>query len=152
MVHDGDTYFERCFGADYDPRVTPEQKEGCWAAWTAHYTKHQPAHRVDYALARIEAIQSGEHAPTLPGLGSGAVKVETAQVDDERASAETASSNSGSSLLMPMTASDAGPVPNGCLHFCNQYESRCNASCPGGNTACRLSCERERAFCLNGCH
>jgi hypothetical protein len=150
MVHEGDTYFERCYGADFDVRVPQEKKELCWQAWLAHYTKHQPAHRVDYALGRIEALQSGEPAPFLPGLVRGALT--PGELRSELDAAVSAASNTGSLLLAPISAPDASSVPNGCSDFCSEYERRCNADCPTANEVCTAGCQRERAICLNGCH
>ena len=161
MVHEGDTYFERCYGADFDVRVPQEKKELCWQAWLAHYTKHQPAHRVDYALGRIEALSSGEPPPFLPGLVRGALRPD--QIRSELDAAVAASSNTSSMLLAPISAADASAVPRGCAHFCSEYERRCNADCPAAVEArgsareqrsdtCMAGCERERAICLNGCY
>lgn len=151
MVHDGDTYFERCYGADFDERYPQAQKEACWQAWLAHYTKHQPAHRVDYALRRIEALQNGEPAPELPGLVSGALSHN--QVVAELREVDAAVSNTGSGLLASTDAqADGGGIPNGCLHFCNEYEAACSARCQGTSPACFVGCERERDICLHGCH
>lgn len=141
LVHEGDRYFERCYGADFDTAIAREQKEACWQAWLTYYTKQQPAHRVDFALARIEALQNGEPPPTLPGLG-----------EAQQPAPRDASVNQQNAVLLATMAADAGPVPNGCLHFCNEYESGCNARCVHGSLACSANCERERALCLNGCY
>lgn len=139
-MHDGDRYFEHCYGADFDPRVTPRQKEACWQAWIAHYTRHQPPPRVDYALRRVEAFQDGEPAPALPGLSPAA----RPPVDDRKLA----------SLVHTADYGDAGgaEVPNGCLEACGNYEARCVAACPADNTSCRHGCTRERSICLGGCH
>jgi len=150
MIHDGDTYFEQCYGADFDARVSREHKEGCWQAWIAHYTRHQPAHRVDYAMRRIEALQNGEPPPVLPGLVSGALS--SGEVRAELAAVDAAAGNTGSSLIEPTIERDGGPVPNGCLSYCNTYEGQCLSRCVSGNVACRQTCERERALCLHGCY
>ena len=149
MVHDGDKYFEHCYGADFDPRVAQDQKELCWQAWIAHYTKHQPSHRIDYALSRVEALQNGEPPPALPGLVRGALT--PAEVRSELDAAAAAASNTSAALLSP-TSADGGNVPNGCMHFCDQYDARCRARCTGLGPKCPDTCERERAVCLNGCY
>jgi hypothetical protein len=151
MVHDGDVYFERCYGADYDARYPAGQKEACWQAWLAHYTKHQPAHRVDYALRRIEALQNGEPAPELPGLGNGGLT--QGQLVAEVQDIDAGVSNNGSALLAPRTeVADGGGIPNGCLHYCDEYEAACSSRCQGTSPACFSGCERERAICLHACH
>jgi hypothetical protein len=149
LVHEGDRYFERCYGADFDARVDPTKKEACWQAWMTYYTKHQPAHRVDYALGRIESLQNGDPLPTLPGMVHSEQSPEA--LAKEISEADAAASNTGAEVMVTLTP-DAGPVPNGCVHFCNEYESSCNARCNRGSLACSANCERERGLCLNGCY
>ena len=149
-MHDGDKYFEHCYAADFKPHVKPADREACWGAWVAHYTRHQPAHRVDYAMLRIEALQSGEPPPSLPQLTEGP-RSET-QVQSELAEVDAAATNTSSGLLTALMDGDAGPVPNGCLNFCNEYEARCRTGCTGRSVECQNGCERERAVCLQGCH
>lgn len=150
-MHDGDLYFERCYGADFDRRVDPTKKEACWQAWLGHYTRHQPAHRVDYAMRRIEALQAGEALPTLPGMAG-------AQGDQVPVDATLLAMVGGGAprLATPRVDGDSGTVvhavPNGCLDACNKYESTCVSECPGGGVNCRNGCSRERAICLGGCH
>jgi hypothetical protein len=145
LVHEGDRYFERCYGADFDAKVDGTQKEACWQAWITYYTKHQPAHRVDYALARIESLQNGDRFPALPGL--------VPQPQPAQALAkEAADAGAEVSATVPVSVPDASLVPRGCLHFCNEYESSCNARCDRGSLACSANCERERGLCLRGCY
>ncbi len=147
-MHEGDRYFERCYGADFDARISPELAEACWQAWIAHYTKHQPAHRVDYALRRIEALQNGEPPPSLPELPSaGAGNAELASGVDAAVAIVGAPGMSESPV-----ADDAGEVPNGCLRACSDYEARCRADCPDAGGECELGCGREREVCLHGCY
>jgi hypothetical protein len=144
LVHDGDRYFEHCYGADFDPRLAVGQKEACWQAWIAHYTRHQPTQRVDYALRRVEAFQSGEPALALPGLATSA---QTAAADGKLASL-VHNADYGSS-----GDTDGGPGSNGCVEACSAYETRCLDACPEAEQAnCRLGCTRERSICLGGCH
>jgi hypothetical protein len=148
IVHEGDRYFEHCYGADFDRRVTPAQNEACWQAWLAHYTRYQPAHRVDYAMRRMEALQAGEPALKLPGLTRNAHP----EVEPEhQALLETAQTGAPPKLAMKTGDAGAPAIPNGCTDTCNAYEARCIAECPG-EVACRHGCTRERAICLGGCH
>jgi hypothetical protein len=149
LVHDSNRYFEHCYGADFEPSVAAGQKEACWQAWIAHYTRHQPANRVDYAMRRIEALQSGEPLLALPGMPNAG-----------GAAAPVAQPLPAGPTGMPPTATaaadhgDAGPddIPNGCLEACNAYEGRCVSQCPAETANCRIGCTRERAICLGGCH
>jgi hypothetical protein len=150
MMHEGDVYFERCYGADFASEFGVQQKEACWQAWVAHYTKHQPAHRVDYALGRIESLQNGERPPELPGLLRGALPPQ--EVARELDAAAAAASDTSAALLSPLMQGDGGVVPNGCAHYCGEFEQQCRARCLSAGRACDEGCERERAVCLNGCH
>jgi hypothetical protein len=149
IVHDGDRYFERCYGADFDRRVSAELNEACWQAWLAHYSRYQPAHRVDYAMRRTEALQGGEPALKLPGLSRGA---ESDVAPEQQALLETA--QAGAPPKLDLKTSDAGAplIPNGCLAACDSFEARCASECPDQRVECRHGCSRERAICLGGCH
>jgi hypothetical protein len=149
LVHDGNRYFEHCYGADFNPRVTPIQKEACWQAWIAHYTRHQSAQRVDYALRRIEALQSGAEPPSLPGVTASRPAVLAA---DEAHLANLTHGMTPPGSTLPAPEAGAEEIPNGCLEACNTYERRCLSECPERNVNCMQRCTRERAICLGGCH
>lgn len=70
MVHQSDTYFEHCHGADLDPRLRVEQKHACWSAWLDHYAEGQAPDRVRYAEERCAALAAGEQLPPLPGTSA----------------------------------------------------------------------------------
>jgi hypothetical protein len=151
ILHQGNRYFEQCYGADFDRRVTATQNEACWSAWLAHYTRHQPALRVDYAMRRVEALQAGEPALRLPGLQ----RSETAVGLAPEQQALLATAQQGNQPKAEGTAlADAGVVsiPNGCLDTCNSYEGRCLSECASDNVDCRHGCTRERAICLGACY
>jgi hypothetical protein len=140
-VHEGNRYFEHCYGADFDPRLKPAQNLACWQAWVAHYNRFQPAQRVDYAMRRVEALEAGEPPLRLPGLGDSAGN----QVPPAPA---TALQISGTA--QGQTA--AATIPNGCLEACNAYEGQCVRECEPNAGTCRPGCNRERAICLAGCY
>lgn len=145
-MHEGDVYFERCYGAEFDPRVSHDQREACWEAWLAYYTKAQPAHRVDYALRRTEALQNGESSPALPGLAP--ERAAQGGVDAGPSSAHGFSESAYDRVL----DGDAGAIPNGCGPACEAHERRCGARCPSESHDCQLGCQQERALCMNGCY
>lgn len=154
MVHDGDTYFERCYAADFDPRLSEAKKEGCWQAWLSFYTRHQPAHRVDYALRRIEALQNGEPSPELPG----SVVTAVAEAPWPASATDGAIAPADAPLTVPALSTtstmegDGGAVLRGCQQYCRQYESACNARCHEGTLTCWHGCEAEKTICLRGCY
>lgn len=149
LVNDGDRYFEQCYGADFSPTVEARRKEECWQAWLAHYTRYQPAHRIDYAMRRVESLQQGDPAPGLPGL--------TSSSQQAQASADAQVALEGVVPLDPAipAVTETVPkvdIPNGCLEACNRFESQCVAQCPADSVNCRNGCTRDRAICLGGCH
>lgn len=149
MVHEGNGYFEKCYGADFSPQRSDAEREACWNAWLAHYTRHQPAHRIDYAMRRVEALQAGEPALGLPGLSPSpppfvlSAGSEAVTVQGPRAGAEAATR---------LQTSEAPQVENGCESMCRIYEARCLVPCPERSGACADGCEREKAICLGGCY
>lgn len=147
MVHAGDRYFEQCYGADFSPSVEPLKKEACWQAWLAHYTRYQPAHRIDYAMRRVEALQGGELGPTLPGMTHDA-----AQLDVDAQVALESVVPLDPAIPAVVAANPEVEVPNGCLSACNLFEAKCIEQCPVESTNCRNGCARDRAICLGGCH
>ena len=148
MVHDGNRYFERCYGADFNPKIKETDKELCWQAWLAHYTRHQPALRVDYAMRRVEALSGGEPPLSLPSISADVGVTQTGP----QTSAELTSLHGAQDTGDEPADTDAEPVPNGCLSACNHFEHACIARCPENGTSCRRNCTRERAICLAGCH
>lgn len=151
ILHQGNRYFEHCYGADFDRRVTSAQNEACWTAWLAHYTRHQPAHRVDYAMRRVEALQAGEPALRLPGLQSSGASVGLGP--EQQALLETAQQgNQPKSDTAPPANAAKVTIANGCLETCNGYEGRCLGECESSNVSCRHDCTRERAICLGACY
>lgn len=143
-MHQGNRYFEHCYGADFDRRVTPAQREACWTAWLAHYTRHQPAHRIDYAMQRVEALQAGEPALSLPGLPQPGTSTGAPQA------AQAAQPAPG--LGIATMEANAPSIPNGCLEACNAYEGHCLRACDTSSVRCRQGCTRERAICLGSCY
>ncbi len=151
MVHQGNGYFENCYAADYNPKLQESQREACWNAWLAHYTRHQPAHRIDYALRRVEALEAGEPALGMPGLN-----------EPEQQVAPTATSpatlvtlqgpRAGAEAATQLDPSAETSVAHGCAGMCEAYQNRCMTRCQESLGACAKGCEHEKAICLGGCY
>jgi hypothetical protein len=160
MVHDGNVYFERCYGAEFDARISPRQREACWSAWLAHYTRHQPAERIDYAMRRVEAIQAGDQTLKLPGFAGGETPAPAdpsqVRVDMRRArvGSEVPTVEARGSAREQNTDEQhpADGVPNGCGAVCGETGSHCEAGCPADSSDCRRLCVREKEICLRGCY
>ena len=151
MVHDGNVYFEHCYGADFEAKVSDANREACWNAWLAHYTRHQPAHRIDYAMRRVEALQAAEPGMSLPGIPNhGAAEPVSADpaadvtLEGPKAGAETAT-------LLEHSADSSG-IPHGCASACTTLEQACDARCHADTEGCHEGCAAERATCLGGCY
>jgi hypothetical protein len=148
MVHDGNVYFEHCYGSDFEPKVADSDREACWNAWLAHYTRHQAAHRIDYAMRRVESLQSAEPGLALPGIPNPGAP-ETIPPDPEgditlmgpRAGAEAAT-----------VLENSAEIPHGCTAACGALEQACDARCPADASTCHKGCATERATCLGGCY
>jgi hypothetical protein len=135
LVADGDRQFERCYGTDFEVRAADVDREVCWSTWLAHHTRHQPASKVDFALARVEALTVGETLAPLPGMG-GAL--------DEGTSAPPP-------RAAPDHPIDAG-LPTGCEPACDRAVQACETRCVARDLACQRVCATDRARCLDGCH
>jgi hypothetical protein len=151
MVHTGNVYFERCYGAEFDDKVSPEEREACWNAWLADYTRHQPAHRIDYAMRRLEGIQAGDGTLRLPGISAGPTSAPTDPTIDERMKLRTARVGADVATL-ERRESDAGGIPHGCDSVCREYAQRCQQQCPPEAPDCSALCIRDGAICSQGCY
>ncbi len=151
MVHEGNGYFENCYAADFNPKVDQTQREACWNAWLAHYTRHQSAHRIDYAMRRVEALQAGEPSLQLPGLP---------QVGGQLPSVTSSGSElvtlqgprAGAEAATRLQASASSSVAHGCTGLCDAYQARCLTSCTERVGACVEGCEREKSICRGACY
>jgi hypothetical protein len=142
VVAEGDHYFEQCYGRDFEPIADDRAREACWESWLAHYTRHQPASRVDYALRRVEDLQSGVPLAQLPGVG--------APMPDQQQAIDSEGAPDPAEVTAPVGAPRA--LPKGCEPACDAYTARCEAQCTADAHDCRPMCERERKRCLSGCH
>ena len=149
MVHEGNVYFEDCYGADFNPRIRDADREACWNAWLAHYTRHQPAHRIDYALRRVEALQAGEPPLVLPGISEDGA---TAVIDPNADGLVTLQGPRAGAEANTILEHDAAPVAHGCGQACGGVETQCLARCASTDLACRDGCALDRSTCLGGCY
>lgn len=154
-------YFERCYAADFDPRVPLVEKQACWAAWQEHYTIGQPEDRTEYASERLDALRHGESVPHLPGLPAAALGPRS----------ETQMTASSEETLIPVEEDPAtaavprrrsrrerhpDPVPRTSNAICAvaacEAEWRgCLDDCPARSAPCETACEIELQACARGC-
>ncbi len=152
MVHDGNVYFEQCYGAEFNQRVSPELREACWMAWLANYTRHQPAHRIDYAMRRVEAIQTGDQTLFLPGVSGGVSRPPIDSHVAVKARAYQAHLGANVATTVQQEGQDAATPPHGCEASCENLQAECNTTCPPDAPPCQALCKRDAAICRRGCY
>ena len=170
MVHRSRAYFERCYAADFDPRVRRTERHACWVAWLDHYTAAQPRERIMYARERV-AAQSGDAAALLmPGVEVAAPSPSgepaplpgppAARARDEAPaapSADGAVSAARPARLEPSIPPPPRPaVPRrgspACAPICEPRFVACVERCPSASPeACRDACTAEHRACGNAC-
>lgn len=165
-VQRSQVYFERCYAADFDPRIPLAEKHACWTAWREHYTIGEADDRARYARERLYALEHGESVPRLPGLPEAAlgprrvtpVMVAStpeappeaeppASVDEERPPARERRRRRHRQP-MPRTTNPA------CASTaCEPAWRRCMEACPEHDEGdgCQNACEIELQSCARGC-
>jgi hypothetical protein len=136
MVHQGNAFFEHCYGADNNSEVSDADRESCWGAWLAHYTREQAGERVDYAMRRVEALQMGGNL--------GFETPESYPAEDPV--------TSKNSLQAFATSDPDRVIPHGCSATCQQLRARCQGPCPDDSDPCIESCKADERTCLGGCY
>ncbi|MBW2159293.1 MAG: hypothetical protein JRH14_04905 [Deltaproteobacteria bacterium] len=59
-------YYEQCYGADFDPSVTPDQRRSCWSHWLAEQSENQPPELIRYANMRLQQLAVDASTRPLP--------------------------------------------------------------------------------------
>lgn len=153
IVYQGNAAFEYCYAAEQKPKVTLAQREACWSAWLAHYTRHQDLNRVDYALRRQEALQMGDPTPPPPAIASSAGSEGPADpatlgfgVTDEGDPIRSPNS------MKPYAVEGDNSAKTGCLVTCEQLSVECIHACQPGFEPCLETCKADQRICLGGCY
>ncbi|MCA9535850.1 MAG: hypothetical protein KC593_19325 [Myxococcales bacterium] len=172
MIHESDTYYERCYAADVDPGISVELRRECWARWLEHYTPGQPPDRVAHARSRHAELEAGVTAPPLPGTV-------VAEVLEPEPSATPTEGDAGVGAVEAATegapvaadGSDTGvprpdspevraayhsppPVTNttACDPLCRVGWDDCIPRCDDRTRACRAACQAQYRACQAGCY
>jgi hypothetical protein len=124
-------YYEQCYGADYDPAVTPDQRRDCWTEWLEAHSAEQPPERVRYAKMRLGQLGIDGSTRPLPAA----------------------------ILPAPLpTYAHEYPRPppgeyqmSGCNPLCNDRWASCNSHCEMKDKTCVAACESEFRVCVDGC-
>jgi hypothetical protein len=122
--------YEQCYGADFNPEVTLEQRERCWRDWLAEKAQGDPPERVRYAEMRLSQLARGEGTRPLP--------------DPE---AEPPPSYEHEYPRSP----PAEYPTSGCTPLCNDGWAECNSHCEMKDEDCVMACEAAYRICIGGC-
>ena len=63
-VYEADVTFEHCYAIDDRADAPLAQKRDCWQTWRSRYAVGQSRDKLEYALARAEALSRGTSSPT----------------------------------------------------------------------------------------
>lgn len=147
-------YFERCYAADFDPRIPGTEKHACWDAWLEHYAAHQPRERVEYARERSRGLARGRAVAPLPGIpeaamgptGAASVAAASAGGDEADESRWPPPRERRYRRQLPRTSN-----PTCAAAACEAPWRDCLAACED-RPACRNACTVELRACARGCY
>jgi hypothetical protein len=122
--------YEQCYGADYDPIVTLEQRRSCWRAWLRDRVENDPPERVRYAEMRLAQL-------TLDGG--------TRPLPDPMAEPPPIYEHE-----YPRSPPSEYPT-SGCTPLCNDHWAQCTSHCEMKNKDCTMACEAAYRICEGGC-
>jgi hypothetical protein len=71
-IYESNLRFEHCYRLDYDQTIAPSHRHACWVDWVDRFAKGQTRDRVEYAVRRIAAIDSGDGAALTLHVGENA--------------------------------------------------------------------------------
>jgi len=173
MIHESDTYYERCYAADVDPQITMDTRRECWALWLEHYTTGEPPERVAHARSRLAALEAGEAAPALPGspppVEAGASDAGVADLslldgatpEPPLDGAVAAATDAGPVGPLPPTAPEVraayrSPPPvtvtTACDPVCLAGWEECIPRCDDRTRSCRSACQARYRSCQAACY
>jgi hypothetical protein len=122
--------YEQCYGADYDPSVTADQRRDCWSRWLEERAQNQPPERIRYAQMRLGQLAVDGSARPLP-------------TEDPEP--------------LPAYEHEYPRAPPGeyqtspCNPLCNDWWASCNRHCEMKDKSCVAACESEYRVCVDGC-
>jgi hypothetical protein len=146
MIHESDSYFERCFSADVDPEIDVETRHACWAQWLEHYTPGQPPDRVSYARSRLRALEAGEVAPSLPdpdGAQPNPQATDSETLDPSGPDAPEVRAGYRAPPVMSVTTACDPICLNGweaCIPGCDDRTRDCRSACLARFRSCQAAC------------
>jgi hypothetical protein len=168
-LYEGDARFEHCYALEESGAVTMPQKSDCWRDWTARYTYGQTRDRIEYAAARLRALQKAPGSPTDEAL------MEAAPGEGRLTNVDAPAPTSAFAPPPGMQAADAGrpqgdvlpgyldagaesireegpaePPGTACGTSCDATWTRCKAGCGTAGAKCD-ACGRDYKRCMRVC-
>lgn len=126
-----DDAYEQCYGADYNPEVSPERRRTCWTEWLRVYSADEPPERVRYAKMRLAQLGIDGSTRPLPN-------------DDVP--------NPLPAYEHEYPRSPPGEYQmSGCNPLCADRWAGCNSHCEMKDKDCVAACESEYRVCVDGC-
>lgn len=122
--------YEQCYGADYNPEVTLEQRKECWGNWLQSRVESDPPERIRYAEMRL--VQLSVDGSTRPLPDPTPEPPPTYEHKYPR----------GPPAVYPTMA---------CTPLCNDRWAECNTHCEMRDKSCKAACEAAYRICLEGC-
>jgi len=123
-------YYEQCYGADYDPSASPEQRRDCWSDWLRLHAKDQPPERIRYAEMRLRLLAVDGSPRPLPNQDPEPVPAHEHEYP---------------------RAPPGEYQTSGCNPLCNDWWASCNRHCEMKDKSCVAACESEYRVCVDGC-
>lgn len=173
-MHRSDMYFERCFAADFDLRISVEERRACWQAWMEHWQRDQSVERVDYVRERIFRMDPA-HSEVV-ALATGDVESEPSMsvLELEPASGQVMSESTmtiasstelvESTPIAPAEVVDEPPAPPSTIAPAHERRRtripplprtaspHCGEACRPSWTQCSSRCsEGDHRACLRAC-
>ncbi len=126
-----DDAYEQCYGADYNPAVSTDQRRACWSSWLQSHAADETPERIRYAEMRLEQLTLDGATRLLP--------TDVAPSPPPTYEHEYPRAPPGEYQL------------SGCNPLCNDRWARCNSHCEMKDKTCVAACESEFRVCVDGC-
>lgn len=122
--------YEQCYGADYDPTVTLEQRQQCWGRWLELRVEDDPPERVHYAEMRLAQLAVDPSTRSIP-------KPEPSPPP---------------TYVHEYPRSPPSVYPSsGCTPLCNDRWAVCTSHCDMRDKDCTMACEAAYRICSEAC-
>lgn len=122
--------FEQCYGADYNPSVTLDQRRRCWSQWLELRVENDPPERVRYAEMRLSQLAVDDSTRPIPDPDP--VPPPTYVHEYPR-------------------SPPAIYHTSACTPLCNDRWAECTSHCEMRDQDCEMACEAAYRICNEAC-